>query len=318
MVGATMSILGLYNYDNTIFDNMAFPMDDSEEQQNIIDNILLDCAELEVIYTNPDFIKWAIGTWSVHELPIWTRIYNASQAEYNPIENYDRIEETETTTDGTVQHSGNDSRRVITSDDTDRTLATDSTRNITENKEEVVDGTVQNSGNDVNTSSGTDRSTKAVDTTATNSGSDVTTNQIAAFNSSTLVDHDKSTLAHGHVLTTDDDESGSITYGKTDTLAHGLKTDTDTTTTNENTVRDEYEDDITEGIDRDIDTTDTYTHGEKVDDDTTVTVSSRIHGNIGVTTSQQMLEQEIELAPKINVCDYITNSFKRRFCLLVY
>lgn len=58
----------------------------------------------------------------------------------------------------------------------------------------------------------------------------------------------------------------------------------------------------------------TLTHGEEVEE----TFSSHIHGNIGVTTSQQMLESELELAPKINTINYIVNSFKMRFCILVY
>lgn len=48
------------------------------------------------------------------------------------------------------------------------------------------------------------------------------------------------------------------------------------------------------------------------------TFTSYIHGNIGVTTSQQMLESELTLAPKINTINYIVNSFKMRFCVLVY
>lgn len=58
----------------------------------------------------------------------------------------------------------------------------------------------------------------------------------------------------------------------------------------------------------------TFTHGEKVGE----TFTSYIHGNIGVTTSQQMLESELELAPKINTINYMVNSFKMRFCILVY
>ena len=47
-------------------------------------------------------------------------------------------------------------------------------------------------------------------------------------------------------------------------------------------------------------------------------IESRIHGNIGVTTSQQMLEQELLVSAKLNVYNYIMNSFKDRFCLEVY
>lgn len=40
-------------------------------------------------------------------------------------------------------------------------------------------------------------------------------------------------------------------------------------------------------------------------------------GNIGVTTSQSMLLQELEVA-RHNTYDFIIESFKNRFCLLVY
>lgn len=62
----------------------------------------------------------------------------------------------------------------------------------------------------------------------------------------------------------------------------------------------------------------TLTHGEQIKDDTEITHTSRIHGNIGVTTSQQMLESELEVAPKLNIMNIIIESFKNRFCLLVY
>ncbi len=42
-----------------------------------------------------------------------------------------------------------------------------------------------------------------------------------------------------------------------------------------------------------------------------------IHGNIGVTTTQQMIEEERRVV-KFNITDYIIDSFKRRFCLLIY
>ena len=61
-----------------------------------------------------------------------------------------------------------------------------------------------------------------------------------------------------------------------------------------------------------------YSMGHKIDDESETTRTSRIHGNIGVTTSQQMLEQELEVAPKLNIMNIIIESFKNRFCLLVY
>lgn len=43
----------------------------------------------------------------------------------------------------------------------------------------------------------------------------------------------------------------------------------------------------------------------------------KIKGNIGVTTTQQMIEEERKVS-KFNIYDYIVKSFKRRFCIMLY
>lgn len=50
-------------------------------------------------------------------------------------------------------------------------------------------------------------------------------------------------------------------------------------------------------------------------DNGTRTLHSR--GNIGVTTTQQMIEQERNIS-EFNIYDYIVKSFKRRFCIMLY
>lgn len=45
--------------------------------------------------------------------------------------------------------------------------------------------------------------------------------------------------------------------------------------------------------------------------------SGRAHGNIGVTTSQRMIESEREVS-LYNIIDVIITSFKNRFCLQIY
>lgn len=47
------------------------------------------------------------------------------------------------------------------------------------------------------------------------------------------------------------------------------------------------------------------------------TYTERAHGNIGVTTSQQMIQSERELV-RYDFYMEIVNSFKREFCLLIY
>ena len=88
---AWLSILGLYNYDNSIFDKFVVPT--GMDKELIINNILLECAEMEIIYPEPDIMKNAIGLWSNKQLESWARMYKAMQLEYDPIYNYDRFEE---------------------------------------------------------------------------------------------------------------------------------------------------------------------------------------------------------------------------------
>lgn len=44
----------------------------------------------------------------------------------------------------------------------------------------------------------------------------------------------------------------------------------------------------------------------------------RVHGNIGVRSAQELVEQEFALAEKINLQQRIVDDFKNRFCLPVY
>ena len=87
---ATLDIIGLYNYNNHLFDDMLVP--DSISRDDVVHEILETCAELEVLYPDYDFMKSAIGHWSAVEMATWTRVEALTLAEYNPIENYDRKE----------------------------------------------------------------------------------------------------------------------------------------------------------------------------------------------------------------------------------
>ena len=51
--------------------------------------------------------------------------------------------------------------------------------------------------------------------------------------------------------------------------------------------------------------------------DNTAVHGGRIHGNIGVTTSQQMLEAELELG-YWNIYSRITDMFIKEFCIMIY
>lgn len=193
---ATISILGLYNLNDTIFDNINLPA--GVDHDILVTNLVTELAELELIYSDFNFMKFMIGVWSSKELPTWERVVKASNKVYDPIENYDRIEE---------WHDNLNSNSAV-------------------NSSMTGNGNIQH--------------------------------DVAGFNSSALVNASKDTNTESNT---------------------GVSSDTSTSTG--------------------------YHTG-------------RVHGNIGVTTSQQMLQSELDIAPKLNVYDFIINSFKERFCLQVY
>ena len=88
---ATLTIMGMYEWDNTLFDGMSLP--DNVPRETMINNILLETAELECIYPSAPFFKTALNMWSAMEVEKWTKLESTQNYEYNPIENYNRIEE---------------------------------------------------------------------------------------------------------------------------------------------------------------------------------------------------------------------------------
>lgn len=88
---ATLSILGLYQREPTLFDELELP--GSMNKDVLIDNILYEAATLEAYYPDPNFMKFMIGRWSFMNQSIWQKLYDTTVLEYNPIFNYDRTEE---------------------------------------------------------------------------------------------------------------------------------------------------------------------------------------------------------------------------------
>lgn len=105
---ATLSVLGLYNYDNTIFDNFRVP--EGVDKEVLTRNILMESAELEVLYTNPDFIKYAIGVWSAKEVDRWSEINNILSTSIDINNEYDY--ENKKTFNTSRDKTGNDTTGV--------------------------------------------------------------------------------------------------------------------------------------------------------------------------------------------------------------
>ena len=100
---AKLSILGLYRWNKNIFQDMALPPE--VDREVVTWQILEDCGELEILYSDPDFMQKSIQRWSMAMLPNWQKIVAALTAEYNPIWNKDGTIR-ETITYGTIEQSG--------------------------------------------------------------------------------------------------------------------------------------------------------------------------------------------------------------------
>ena len=98
---STMSLLGLYNWDSTILDGLVVPA--GVDRQTVINNLLRECAELEVLYPQPDSMKFFVSEWAKERLPVWKRLEATLHYEYDPISNYDRKEEWTDESSGTSE-----------------------------------------------------------------------------------------------------------------------------------------------------------------------------------------------------------------------
>ena len=226
-----LDLISIYNYDNTIFDLLQLPS--AMNKDDFINNLLLETAELELLYSRPDFLRFAIGAWSTKELDIWEKLESTLHYDYDPIYNTDRTE--------------------------------------TEIIEEDKSGTKEVKGTSTDTGSAGSTNT----TVYNRNDISTTTNSVSAYDSDALKVADKSNNEFSS-KNTDSSKNSSTSSG-----------------------------------------TSTLNQSEKNSDTGTIKREHRIYGNVGVTTTQSMIEEERKVV-QFCIDDYIINSFKRKFCILVY
>ena len=102
MSSAKITTIGFFNWmqsqNDDLFSKMNLPV--GIDKDTLIDNILLRAGEFEVVYSNPFFFQNAIGVWSDKHKRTFEKWINALSIEYNPVENYDRMEEWEDKSNG--------------------------------------------------------------------------------------------------------------------------------------------------------------------------------------------------------------------------
>lgn len=237
---ARLTLWGMYQYEPNLFQGALLPP--GLVKDTFIELLMESCGELYPHKQAVPQLRTSISIWFQAHLEEFDRIKKALEAEYSPIENYDRYEWSKRDYD----NSGND----ITN----------------------------HSGSDTIRNSGDDRTVSTTQATATPNLTNTT--EVSAYDASSYVPreqthntgntvsegNDSSTLTHGHVEATE--------YGKSETL----------------------------------------THGHQIDDE----FKLHAHGNIGVTTNQQMITQELELRENNNIYDIIVRSFERKFLMRNY
>lgn len=117
------TLIGWYNYDNTIFNGIAVPTGLSK--QTVIDSILLRCGEFDIIYSNLDFLKLTIKNWSERHKAQFEKINEALLNKYDPLYNYDRYEEYSDTRKGNSKNERNLDGSSNGNDTTENTISAD-------------------------------------------------------------------------------------------------------------------------------------------------------------------------------------------------
>lgn len=90
MNNSEISLLGLYSWDNTLFDDMVLP--DTVHKDELIDNLLMETAEYEILYPDSAFMKMAIAAWSRKRIHTWERVSLVLYENYDPFINIKRDE----------------------------------------------------------------------------------------------------------------------------------------------------------------------------------------------------------------------------------
>lgn len=86
---AKLTLIGMNNYDSSLFDNLRF---ENVDHETLVNTILLNCGEFEVLYPNIETLKNMFTLFSNKWSRTVSKWVSALNTEYKPLENYDRYE----------------------------------------------------------------------------------------------------------------------------------------------------------------------------------------------------------------------------------
>lgn len=149
-----LTVEGLYNYDNTLFDGFNVP--EGLVKQIAINTILMRTRELETLYPDFNYMKNRITIWSNKYQINWKKLYDTTVLEYNPIENYDRVEDWTNDDDETTKSTRDNTVKSIRTNEivnsvniTDQNAAFND--GLAVHAKQITDGDTTENGNITNT-----------------------------------------------------------------------------------------------------------------------------------------------------------------------
>ena len=299
-MNARVTLVGMENYLNgldtpkSLTDKCVMTSADSDfDPQVLLSAIIMKGGTFEPLYTDPLFYYKMVEMWWKKWLPTFDHWDEVLRAEYNPIwnKNYWR-EGHEDTTDATTGSKEYGSKVIEDNDTTGSKTSKETTDD---------DTTWESTSQTIEQLSGKDQ----VDHDS-NRDIDVD-NMVSAFDAPSnnpYVPHDAS-----HTDDVLNSENTDTTYGKrtqTDVTADGSGTDDKTV-------------DYTEGTTGTSDTTTTTTGDESTEGSADRDYDFAHHewGNIGVTTSQKMVTDELKLR-YFDLYEHISDIFVDELCVRVF
>lgn len=204
-----ITLWGFHQYDPTLFDNIDLP--EAMDKETLINEIMMLSGDLYPYHQVPARLKQNLEFWFLRRKYNFAKMFEALNADYNPIENYDRYESSTEATSNSQKTGGSDSHTSNSSANGTSDTRSDSSASSTDTGKVSAYDTLEFSNLNQNVNSDS--------------------SNVNMHSSSGDSSQSNSTNSYGRT----EDESGSRDY------------------------------------------------------------SSRVHGNIGVTTAQQMITAELEL-----------------------
>lgn len=267
------------------------PINDSTFQSVLSDYISFNHGSLNIRYTledsvinNPSILQNVIVNWYNSHKYQYETLYKTTLITYEPLQNYNRTEEVEDTTNKTGTNDTTFGSRTDTS-------TTNNTTNIGAQDNTNTDNETTKIGT-INTETNSSTSKK---------GSESNEKEVAPYDAETYYNQEK------------------------DTLSFTNRTDTNTSETTTDARTDTRTNNSTEKIGARIDTTESSTsntfggHTDAINrnENETYTHTSHMYGNIGVTTSQQMLQSEREVA-YFNFVSIVAHDIIKLIAICIY